>query len=173
MKNHSVQVKSFLKISGILLLLIAAVVIWQLDFFKDQVKAYWLGTVLLAREKCIYKLESIDKVEICLLDSTNQQQAIGKFPPEGTDGDDLFIVAKHTLTNNEAAEFLDNWTKLRVSIDNYAGCHDPTYGFRFFRAGKFLFESGVCWHCDNLTLPTPFERHLYAFSSRSQASSNL
>jgi hypothetical protein len=31
-------------------------------------------------------------------------------------------------------------------------CHNPVYGLRFYENDKFIFETSVCWECQNYTL---------------------
>lgn len=60
-------------------------------------------------------------------------------------------VASKTLLDSDAEQFAQIWRGLKRG--NGGGCFTPAHYIRFYSSGQLLFETSVCFHCHNLTLP--------------------
>lgn len=63
------------------------------------------------------------------------------------------IVDHTTLSGASAEKIVKAWRSM--AFDKFAGafCHEPAYGLRFYREDKLLFETSVCWKCQNFYIP--------------------
>ncbi|WP_339886823.1 hypothetical protein [Rhodopirellula europaea] len=75
-------------------------------------------------------------------------------------------VLKHkTLTGPSCDDLRELWQELTFDRDGGAFCHRPVYGLRFYRGASLLFETTVCWECQNFYVPK-FDRQKRTFSHR-------
>lgn len=61
------------------------------------------------------------------------------------------------LTGENLKEFLDVWKNF--PIDNSRPsvmCHFAVYGIRFYRKEKLIFQTSLCWACENFYVDTRF-----------------
>lgn len=105
-------------------------------------------------------LPRFDRAEIFALsmplpfddDEIERESEKGTFPvrPYGRNAD---ILKHKTLTGSSCGDLRKLWQDL--TFDRYAGafCHQPVYGLRFYRGTSLLFETTVCWKCQNFYLP--------------------
>lgn len=63
------------------------------------------------------------------------------------------IHAHATLQGDACDELRSAWQSLAFDRLGGALCHEPAYGLRFFRGDDLLFETTVCWKCQNFYLP--------------------
>lgn len=58
------------------------------------------------------------------------------------------IVAEKEVTGKQALEICAAWRKLNDE-SNRAMCHLPPYGFRFYQGDRMVFQTSICWKCNN------------------------
>ncbi len=58
-----------------------------------------------------------------------------------------------TIKGEDCDRLRELWRSL--SFDRFGGafCHFPVYGFRLYRNDELLFETTVCWECQNFYIP--------------------
>ena len=110
------------------------------------------------------KLSKIDAVDLLLLE--------GKFPGMTGDGC-LRTQGVVSLRLDEVGAVLYEWKQLRP--EEPARCHEPPLGLRFYRDTQILFESSLCWKCDNIYLydPSAGKRELYGVDMGSEPAQQL
>jgi hypothetical protein len=92
-----------------------------------------------------------DWIEVYLLDPARESGALGEFPlhpygPQATTG----IHEVKTLAGDPAADLLALWAgTLRDEEGQQAHCHCPLHGLRFFSGEAILYETSLCWVCNN------------------------
>ena len=59
------------------------------------------------------------------------------------------ILDRKTLTGSEAVSLAGLWRAQTFGQHFQALCHDPAYGFRFYRGPVVNFETSICFHCSN------------------------
>ena len=52
-------------------------------------------------------------------------------------------------------------------------CHDPAYGFRFYRGSSLKFETSVCFHCSNFYVTALGQSGWWGFDTKVQSATNL
>jgi hypothetical protein len=101
-------------------------------------------------------LKLADRVEVFLLDFSMGEDAAYALE----DGDAAFPIApyrketKILKTSEVPAKEVARWTaavgKLLASDDESgAACHLPIHGLRFYTGSRLLFETSLCWKCEN------------------------
>ena len=63
------------------------------------------------------------------------------------------IHAYKTITGTACDDLRTKWQSLAFDRLGGAFCHYPAYGFRLYRGDDLLFETTVCWECQNFYLP--------------------
>ena len=58
-----------------------------------------------------------------------------------------------TLTGNDCESLRSAWRSLAFDRLGGAFCHFPAYGIRLYRNDQLLFETTVCWQCQNFYVP--------------------
>ncbi len=58
-----------------------------------------------------------------------------------------------TLRGDDCDELRSAWQSLAFASDVMALCHIPVYGLRFYRDDQLLYETTICWKCQNFSLP--------------------
>ena len=93
------------------------------------------------------------------------------FPPS----DYAKINATKTLEGSEAATVLRMWFSLRSGNMYRNSClHSPTYGLRFYKDDRLLFETSVCFSCSQFTVPLGgLGNTLYYFDGRDSSRREL
>lgn len=96
--------------------------------------------------------------------------------PYGSQAD---IHAHKTITGEACDELRAKWQSLAFDRLGGAFCHHPVYGFRLYRGDDLLFETTVCWECQNFYVPRyePEEKRYaygwYGFANDDNAKSML
>ncbi|MCC9600551.1 hypothetical protein LOC67_08260 [Stieleria sp. JC731] len=96
--------------------------------------------------------------------------------PYGTHAD---VHAHVSLTGGNCTKFRQAWQSLAFDRLGGAFCHYPAYGFRLYRNNVLLFETTVCWECQNFYVPRfdPEKRRYthgwYGFANDDKAKSLL
>jgi len=78
------------------------------------------------------------------------------------------------LKDEDMDRFMGSWREFPVDSSNGALCHFPLYGFQFYKRNKLIFETSVCWACENFYVDTWFfGSNWISFDSTSQPSREL
>lgn len=64
------------------------------------------------------------------------------------------IHAQTTITDEDCAKVRAAWQALAFDRFGGAMCHFPAYGLRFYLKDVMLYETTVCWQCQNFYLPS-------------------
>jgi hypothetical protein len=149
--------------AGIIVSVASFVIFITRDFWWKLLGIFLLGTLEYGAQEFGRGLHDCDGVEIV---------AIAGRPgdPDGVAGSFLKYpaTARLRLSDEGAQKIVDAWTSLSRRRDISGMCHHPPYGLRFFRGEKLVFETTVCWHCWNYTIPVLFlGRVEYGFEAES------
>ena len=63
------------------------------------------------------------------------------------------ILGSKTLAGKDVEPLCVSWRSLSFDAGAGAFCHEPVYGLRFYLSEKLLFETSVCWKCNNFFIP--------------------
>ena len=64
------------------------------------------------------------------------------------------ILDSKTLTGNDVEPLCVSWRSLSFDAGAGAFCHEPVYGLRFYRSKELIFETSICWKCNNFFIPS-------------------
>jgi hypothetical protein len=117
------------------------------DFWRDQFKAYFLGSIEVEAQKTGRFLPPVDEAEVVLLGEGTKTRF------EDPSIADYSVVGSATLRGEDAQKVANLWRALRRGEQFSAMCHAPLYGLRFRDEGKLIFETTVCWECQNYSIP--------------------
>jgi hypothetical protein len=107
-------------------------------------------------------LPSFDRVELYAVsfpkrdpfsDETPKRKATSKTFPVRPYGAHADIHAHVTLKGADCVDLRTAWQSLAFDRLGGAFCHYPAYGFRLYRGDQLLFETTVCWECQNFYVP--------------------
>lgn len=133
------------------------------EFWRDQLAAWYIGSIELAALNYGSGLGTVDEVQIVLLGTNSVAKGNDSFPSDP--GRHLPILSTRTLKGPEAERFAERWRQLRFSYSLAALCHDPGHGLRFLKGGKVLFESSLCLKCKDFTVPVLWGHALCGFDA--------
>ncbi|PHQ33082.1 hypothetical protein CEE69_22880 [Rhodopirellula bahusiensis] len=112
-------------------------------------------------------LPAFDRVEICAVsfpkrdpfdEAESKRDASDKTFPVRPYGIHADIHARANVTGKDCEELRTAWQSLSFDRLGGAFCHYPAYGLRFYRDDQILFETSVCWQCQNFYLPSYDEK---------------
>lgn len=116
------------------------------------------------RAKLATILEKADAVEIYQFDGTTEPKA-----PQGQEENYFPIVpyeqvAKIIVRKMLAGDKLLECRKATASLMTEAGgagmlCHYPAHGVRFLRDKEVIFETSICWKCQNFYIAYPYDKN--------------
>ncbi|MEM6778330.1 MAG: hypothetical protein AAF670_11790 [Planctomycetota bacterium] len=86
-------------------------------------------------------------------DEKPKPQTTGKTFPVRPYGAQANIHAHVSLSGANCAKLRRAWQSLAFDSLGGAFCHDPVYGIRLYRDNVLLFETTVCWACQNFYVP--------------------
>jgi hypothetical protein len=111
------------------------------------------------RECIADTIAATQSMSVYLLDPAFDSTRLGTFPmPEGYRQRSTGIHAELTLTGEAMRRLLILWTAiLREEVGLQAGCHYPIHGLRFIGGGSVLYETSLCWVCNNYYVVTERE----------------
>jgi hypothetical protein len=61
----------------------------------------------------------------------------------------------------------------RHSFSMGANCHFPPFAYRFFAGEKLLYDTSVCWGCENLIVGPDGKRHYFYFNTETKEAKAL
>ncbi len=97
------------------------------------------------------ELPDFDKIRIYALSGEPFRGDEG-FPIRPYDGAVCKIVDDIEVSGKQAEEICKLWRTLSDE-PNRAFCHSPPYGFRFYRGDEMVYETSMCWKCNNFYGP--------------------
>lgn len=114
--------------------------------------------VVLAHTEALPKCDKLVIATIRLPPSVTKAETSsttdhGKSERENHDKKGKRVLAERTLDASQTETVCDQWRQLTFDKWLSAFCHYPAYRLRFYRQKKLLFETTVCWHCNNFVLP--------------------
>jgi HEAT repeat protein len=112
------------------------------------------------------KLPPVIRVELCSFEPRQLSRNEVVVPPGAEtfrmpSGEIRLIKKRVVLSGTEAEAVAAEWRALKFGIQYQALCHGPVYGLKFigtkslffYSWEKVLFQTTVCWHCSNFTIP--------------------
>ena len=147
------------------LLLIGGVVAWQWDSIR---RAYWMHSVHAATSS----LPHCDRVEVFYLAGDPDPDAKTEFPVRPYNAYSR-ILGRKTVSGSDAEALATLWRAQVFGHDYQALCHEPAYGFRFFRGSTLKFETSVCFHCSNFYVTALGGSSWWGFDSRASQAEQL
>ncbi|MDV6028774.1 MAG: hypothetical protein F9B45_01405 [Phycisphaera sp. RhM] len=112
-------------------------------------------------------------------EETPKRKPTGKTFPVHPYDIDADIHAHVSITGPDCDKLRMAWQSMTFDRLGGAFCHLPVYGFRLFRGDDLLFETTVCWECQNFYVPrydSEKKRHVhgwYGFANDDHAKSLL
>ena len=61
------------------------------------------------------------------------------------------IATRQVLTGTQGSELVRLWGALRFAEGYMAGCHEPGFVLRFLAGQRVVFETAVCFDCENVS----------------------
>ncbi|TLD72598.1 hypothetical protein FEM03_00540 [Phragmitibacter flavus] len=158
--------------SVVSLVMIAAVVIYLTTF--DGWKDLTRGRVHRIAHDIFSDTASLTRIEIFLLDGDDSQKANTRFEWRGTENGDP-IYGETTVSGGALRGFLETWNGQPLNGSHTgAMCHDPPYGFRGYDGDRLVFETTICWRCQNIAfVPFHGSEIYYGFDSESDIAKEL
>jgi hypothetical protein len=106
------------------------------------------------QELLVKQLTRTDRVEVYLLDPSFEAQTAWTFPVP-SQRPETDIVDSRSLAGESMTRILALWTELLEQKEGYQlHCHYPIHGLRFYGVEGMLFETSVCWVCNNFYTET-------------------
>ena len=147
------------------LLSVSGVVAWQ---WRPILSAYFDHCVRAGTAA----LPDCDCVEVCHLNGDNGGDATAGFPVRPYRAYSR-ILDRKTLTGADAEALAALWRSQTFGEDYQALCHDPAYGFRFYRGSSLKFETSVCFHCSNFFVTALGGAGWWGFDTKTSRATNL
>ena len=123
--------------------------------------------------KIMENLDNCERIELYRLGEGTNDIGNGTFPIPAYKSY-CSIQEVKILDQEQAAQIIDLWENQTFDIRLSALCHKPAFGYRFYRNSKLLFETSVCWECNNFTFTTLNYIHgFWGFDARSNAGQSL
>ena len=120
-------------------------------------------------------MDGVDEVRIYRLEGTPEQKTNDAFGVTGYHTGNLNVFGSISLADEDWDVFMNHWRSQIPTLGSGGMCHEAPYGFRFFRDGKLVTETSICWHCENYTVKElgPFRTRLHGFDPGSEAGKAL
>jgi len=106
-------------------------------------------------DKATVRLPECDRVEIEHLQDRNT------------------VLSQVTLTGTDAEAFAAQWRSQTFGSQYQMMCHEPVFGFKFYKGSTLLFETTVCFHCQNFVVRTPVDIFYWGFDTSTVESRQL
>ncbi len=139
------------------------------DFWFRQVRIYSYGLAEVYADEYGYSMPEVDEIEVIGFDGVD---------PRGSGGlgsiSHYQIIGKVALHGDDAKTVAELWRSLPRGRVFSAMCHNPGYALRFKRGGKTIFETTVCWKCNNYSMPMGiFGSMVYGFDASTKPAISL
>ena len=104
-----------------------------------------------ARERVAKSIAATDEIRVYLLDPVFEPTGLEPFPmPEHYRWAKTGVHGQNTLVGEPMTRLRDLWSAILSEAEGWpAGCHYPIHGLRFLGGGSVLFETSLCWVCNN------------------------
>jgi hypothetical protein len=139
----------------------AAVLLFLAAILVSIVVFGWSPYVEFASRRALYAVSQhaheITSVEVLEITGKSESGSSGSYRLP-YDHEHYAIIARHTLTGEQAAELVRKWNAVHFVQYYEVLCHNPGYVLRFLAGQRTIFEASVCFDCENITYsPVPFE----------------
>ena len=107
-----------------------------------------------ARERVAKSIAATDEIRVYLLDPAFEPAGLESFPmPEDYGWEKTGVHGQKTLVGEPMTRLRDLWSAILSEVEGLqARCHYPIHGIRFLGGGSVLFETSLCWVCNNYYL---------------------
>ena len=104
-----------------------------------------------ARERVAKSIAATDEIRVYLLDPAFEPAGLESFPmPEDYRWEKTGVHGQNTLVGEPMTRLRDLWSAILSEVEGLqASCHYPIHGLRFLGGGSVLFETSLCWVCNN------------------------
>ncbi len=151
---RTIRLRTLLKWSGLVLLLVVAIGFWKREFLYQQFRAQLLGNLELSAEKFGSELaRKADAVEVFEIDESGKATNSVSIKIGGR-VHNYDVVAGRNLASAEAKAFLERWGYMSFDWRMGGLCHEPAFVVRFLKNGKPELETTLCFMCHNFWIPT-------------------
>lgn len=86
------------------------------------------------------------------------------------------IIDSRTVDSTQAEQISSLWSQQVFDPMIQALCHEPAYGLRFLKDDTLIWETSICFKCNNFTLecgPHPSMTTFMGFDSRTEEAKQL
>jgi hypothetical protein len=95
------------------------------------------------------------------------------------------VLARHTVKGPEAERIAAYLRAFQPRISEHiepgggysvsmgADCHVPPFAYRFYAGKKLLYDTSVCWCCENLIVGPEGKRHYFYFNTKTKEAKEL
>jgi hypothetical protein len=104
-----------------------------------------------ARERVAKSIAATDEIRVYLLDPAFEPAGLESFPmPKDYRWEKTGVHGQNTLVGESMTRLRDLWSAILSEVEGLqASCHYPIHGLRFLGGGSVLFETSLCWVCNN------------------------
>ena len=106
-----------------------------------------------------------DRVEVFQLDGLTDADSTHGFPVRPGHREYSRILDRRTLTGADADQISQLWGAQTFGLEYESLCHQPAYGFRFYRGESLRFETSVCFRCSSFTVLLLGEEEQWGFDT--------
>jgi len=92
-------------------------------------------------------LPTVDRVRIVAI--AHREETSPKTSCTSPGGDEYSSFGQRLIKGKDAEAIAKLWRELTFNATRGSMCHTPPYALRFESKGKVLFETTVCWECEN------------------------
>lgn len=152
-------------ISVVLFIGVGSVAFWQWPTVLRTYFSYRVHAATTSLPQC-------DRVEVFHLDGDRDGDDVTGFPIRPYDSHSG-ILGQLTLTGVDAEGLAVLWRSQTFGYKYQAMCHEPAYGFRFYRGPSLKFETSVCFHCNNFYVTTIAGSGWWGFDAKTPRAKDL
>ena len=114
-----------------------------------------------------------DRVEVFRLDGLTDADSTHGFPIRPGHKEYSRILDRRTLTGADADQITQLWRSQNFGLEYESLCHQPAYGFRFYRGESLRFETSVCFRCSSFTVTLFGEEGQWGFDTTTTRAQEL
>lgn len=167
--QRSIKIQTLLLCGFIAAILAASLIFFTRDFWRQQWRAWLLGTVDVAIEEFVYLLPEADRIRVVQLGVSSAQNSGADTNAFSFDGHTWNPIKQEIMIGTNAEALAKDWRKLNCSYFMASLCHEPAYGLEFFSKGQCVFRTTFCWKCSDFYVPTPMGQVLVGFDEKSKS----